>query len=425
MGIDKSNVRWVIHYNLPPNVESFYQEIGRAGRDGAPADTVLFYGYQDIIMRQDMIMNSEQSNEQKELLQAKLNRMKQYAEADLCRRRILLSYFNEAVEKDCGNCDVCQNPRTRFDGTLLAQKALSGIARSQENVAMGMLIDILRGSRNRAVLDRGYDRMPTFGVGRDLRGEEWAEYLSQMLNSGVMDIAYDEAHAFKLNPTSWQILKEGRKLELVKFIPLAERKAREEELVPKEKPKQEMIRDALFEQLRLLRKQMADALNVPPYVIFSDKTIAEMAQKRPVSEAQMLDIAGVGTEKYRRYGEAFVQEIVKFAKENTKPGTRVVKGMTYLMTHELYEKGFTLDDIAQQRGLTTSTVVAHLVKLRDEGHDIQLRPLISDRTYAEVLAAADEMNFKPGEPLAPLFELLGERIEYGMIRLALAIREGA
>lgn len=425
MGIDKSNVRWVIHYNLPPNVESFYQEIGRSGRDGAPADTVLFYGYQDIIMRQDMIMNSEQSAEQKELLQAKLNRMKQYAEADLCRRRILLSYFNEAVEKDCGNCDVCQNPRTRFDGTLLAQKALSGIARTGERVAMGMLVDILRGSRNRTVLDRGYDRLPTFGVGRDQRGDEWAEYLSQMLNSGVMDIAYDEAHAFKLNALSWQILKEGKKIELVKFIPLAERKAREEELIPKEKPKQEIIRDALFEQLRLLRKQMADALNVPPYVIFSDKTIAEMAQKRPVSEAQMLDVAGVGTEKYRRYGEAFVQEIVKFAKENTKPGTRVVKGMTYLVTHELYEKGFTLDDIAQQRGLTTSTVVAHLVKLRDEGHDIKLRPLISDRVYTKVLAAADEMSFKPGEPLAPLFELLGERIEYGMIRLALAIREGA
>lgn len=425
MGIDKSNVRWVIHYNLPPNVESFYQEIGRSGRDGAPADTLLFYGYQDIIMRQEMIINSEQSAEQKELLQAKLNRMKQYAEADLCRRRILLSYFNEAVEKDCGNCDVCQNPRTRFDGTLLAQKALSGIARTGERVAMGMLIDILRGSRNRTVLDRGYDRLPTFGVGRDQRGEEWAEYLSQMLNSGVMDIAYDEAHSFKLNALSWQILKEGKKIELVKFIPLAERKAREEELIPKEKPKQEIIRDALYQQLLLLRKQMGDALNVPPYVIFSDKTIAEMAQKRPISEAQMMDISGVVAEKYRRYGEAFVQEIVKFAKENTKPGTRVVKGMTYLMTHELYEKGFTLDDMAQQRGLTTSTVVAHLVKLRDEGHDIKLRPLISDRVYTEVLAAADEMNFKPGEPLAPLFELLGERIEYGMIRLALAIREGA
>ncbi len=425
MGIDKSNVRWVIHYNLPPNVESFYQEIGRSGRDGSPADTVLFYGYQDIVMRQDMINNSDQSAEQKELLRAKLDRMKQYAEADLCRRRILLSYFNEAVEKDCGNCDVCQNPRTRFDGTLLAQKALSVIARSGERVAMGMLIDVLRGSRNRALLDRGYDRMPTFGVGRDLRGEEWSEYLSQMLNSGVMDIAYDEAHAFKLNKLSWEILKEGKTLELAKFIPFAERKSREEALIPKEKPKQEIIRDALFEQLRLLRKQMADALNVPPYVIFSDKTISEMAQKRPVSETQMLDVSGVGEEKYRRYGEAFVNEIVKFAKENTKPGTRVVKGMTYLITHDLYQKGFTIDDMAQQRGLSSSTIVSHLVKLRDEGHDIELRPLISDRHYDEILAAADELGYKSGDPVAPLFEHLGERIEYGMIRLALALREGA
>jgi ATP-dependent DNA helicase RecQ len=423
MGIDKSNVRWVIHYNLPSNVESFYQEIGRAGRDGSPSDTVLFYSYMDIITRQDMINNSEQSEEQKELLHAKLNRMKQYAEADICRRRILLSYFNEAVEKDCGNCDVCRNPRTRFDATVIAQKALSGIARTDQKVAMGMLIDILRGSRNRNVLQYGYDRLPTFGVGHDLRGEEWAEYISQLLNSGVMDIAYDEAHAFKLNPVSRQILKGERTVELVKFIPLSERKAKEEEKIPKEKPKQEIIRDALFERLRILRKQMADALGVPPYVVFSDATLSEMAQKKPVSEAQMKAVSGIGAEKFRRYGETFINEIVAFARENSKPGTRVVKGMTYIETLDLYKAGYSVKVIGEKRNLNPVTILSHLVKLKEDGHDINLKALIDDKTYQTIISAAEEMSIRKEDPLKPLFELLNEQYDYGQIKLALVVRE--
>jgi len=378
----------------------------------------------DIITRQDMINNSEQSAEQKELLHAKLNRMKQYAEADICRRRILLSYFNEEVDKDCGNCDVCKNPRTRFDATVIAQKALSGIARTDQKVAMGMLIDILRGSRNRNVLQFGYERLPTFGVGHDLRGEEWAEYISQLLNSGIMDIAYDEAHAFKLNPVSKQILRGERKVELVKFIPLAERKAREEELVPKEKPKQEIIRDALFERLRILRKQIADATSVPPYVVFSDATLSEMAQKRPVSEAQMKAVSGIGTEKFRRYGETFINEIVAFARENTKPGTRIAKGMTYVETLDLYKAGYSVKVIGEKRNLNPVTIISHLVKLKDDGHPIDLKALIDDKTYHIITKAAQEISIRKEDLLKPLFDLLNEQYDYGQIKLALAIWEG-
>ncbi|NIJ56041.1 DNA helicase RecQ [Dyadobacter arcticus] len=423
MGIDKSNVRWIIHYNLPSNVESFYQEIGRAGRDGTPSDTVLFYSYMDIITRQDMINNSDQSAEQKELLHAKLNRMKQYAEADICRRRILLSYFNEAVEKDCGNCDVCQNPRTRFDATIIAQKALSGIARTDQKVAMGMLIDILRGSRNRNVLQFGYDRLPTFGAGIELRGEEWGDYISQLLNSGVMDIAYDEAHTFKLNPVSRQILKGERKVELVKFIPLNERKAKEEELVPKEKAKQEIIRDALFDRLRLLRKQMADAIGIPPYIIFTDATLSEMAQKKPINEVQMKAISGIADERFRKYGETFIKEILDFARENTKPGTRVIKGMTFVETLDLYKEGHSVKVIAEKRNLNVVTIISHLIKLKEEGNDIDLKTLIDDKSYKTITLAAQEMQITKNDPLKPLFELLNEQFDYGQIRLALAIFE--
>ncbi len=315
MGIDKSNIRWVIHYNLPTAIESFYQEIGRAGRDNLPAETLLFYSYTDIITRQMMINNSDQSQQQKELLHAKLNRMKQYAETDSCRRRVLLNYFNETVDKDCGNCDICQNPRTRFDATVIAQKALSAIARTRQNVAMTMLIDIVRGSRNRTLLDAGYDALPTFGVGHDLRFDEWADYIGQLLNSGIVDVAYDDGHAFKLNDTSWQVLKGNKTVELVKFIPLAERQQMENKITQK-KPKQDIIRDALFEHLRATRKHIADTHNIPPYVVFSDATLSGMAQAKPLTEKAMKAISGIADEKFRRYGEIFLNAIRSFNHTN-------------------------------------------------------------------------------------------------------------
>lgn len=314
MGIDKSNIRWVVHYNLPTTIESFYQEIGRAGRDSMPAETLLFYSYTDIVTRQKMIDDSEQPTEQKELAHAKLKRMQQYAETDICRRRVLLTYFNEAAEADCGNCDVCQNPRVRFDATIIAQKALSAIARTQEKIAANMLIDILRGSRNRHLLHLGYDGLPTFGVGHDLAWEEWMEYIGQLLNSGIMDVAYDDSHTFKLNEISRQVLKGGKTVELVKFVPFAERKQKEEQTAQK-KPKQDIVRDALFERLRALRKAVADEKNVPPYVVFSDATLSGMAQNRPLSEGEMKAISGIGDEKFRRYGDIFMQEILSFIQD--------------------------------------------------------------------------------------------------------------
>jgi ATP-dependent DNA helicase RecQ len=422
MGIDKSNVRWIVHYNLPSNVESFYQEIGRAGRDGSTADTLLFYSYSDIITRKEMITNSDQSEEQKELLFAKLNRMKQYAEASICRRRILLSYFNEVVEQDCENCDVCKNPRTQFDGTIIAQKALSAISRTNQKIAMRMLIDILRGSKNRNVLHYGYDQLPTFGVGQNLNFEEWTEYVGQLLNSGIIDIAYDEAHTFKLNAISKQVLQGQRTVNLVKYISTEDRKAKEESSV-QVKAKQEIIKDDLFEQLRILRKQISDALGVPPYVVFSDLTLSEMAQKRPISEPEMKAISGIGAEKFRRYGDIFIKYILDFNKASNLTISEKPKRMTYMNTLQYYQKGYSIQQIAAQLQFTENTIINHLIKLYEEGFEINLKNFIDPQSYNTIIKTATELQIRKNDPIKPVFQLLDEKFSYGQIHLALAIAE--
>ena len=323
MGIDKGNVRWVIHYNMPKSIESFYQEIGRAGRDGAPADTVLFYSMADIITLRSFCEESGQKSVNLE----KLRRMEEYAESRVCRRRILLNYFGETSSKDCGHCDVCNNPPRTFDGTVLTQKALSAVVRAGEKIAVGTCIEILRGMQTPAVARNHYNELKTFGVGKDVSVRDWQAYMLQMLQMGFFEVAYNMHNQMKVTPLGWKVLKGEHQVSLAimeneeraprqqrvnrpargSSIPVvhAERVIFEEEMAGVEDKK-------LFEYLRKIRKNLADEQGYPPYIVLSDKSLHELTRMKPTTLQAFGLISGIGEFKIKKYGDTFIKAIKKY-----------------------------------------------------------------------------------------------------------------
>ena len=323
MGIDKGNVRWVIHYNMPKSIESFYQEIGRAGRDGDPADTILFYSMGDIITLRSFCEESGQRTVNLE----KLRRMEEYAESRVCRRRILLNYFGETSAKDCGHCDVCNNPPRTFDGTVLTQKALSAMVRASEKIAVGTCIEILRGMQTPAVVRNHYNELKTFGVGKDVSVRDWQAYLLQMLQMGFFEVAYNAHNQMKVTPLGWKVLKGEHQVSLAimeneerstrpqkanrsargNSIPVvhAERVVFQEEMSGAEDKN-------LFEYLRKIRKNLADEQGYPPYIVLSDKSLHELTRMKPTTLDAFGLISGIGEFKVKKYGETFIKAIRKY-----------------------------------------------------------------------------------------------------------------
>ena len=408
MGIDKPNVRWVIHYNLPKNLEGYYQEIGRAGRDGLPADTVLFFSYGDVIQQRQFLEDSGQ----KEVMESKLERMHQYATALTCRRKILLQYFGETMPKPCGHCDVCESPPETFDGTIIAQKALSAVARTKEKAGLHMLIDVLRGSQRQEILSQGFDQIKTYGAGRDVPARDWQHFLHQLIHAGFLEIAYERNNALSLTPLAKEVLLGNRPVALVKPV-MAEKATAG---VPASK--KDIFYATLEQHLKRLRMALAKESNLRPYHIFTDATLEDLLQKLPLILDDLPEIEGIGAAKQKKYGEDILEVIQLHLLKTTGKDSYYPKGCSARITLACYLEGWDLETMAMKRQLKSGTICAHLIKLTQEGYNIDLASFLETSDLKAIRSAYKSLG---KAPIREYFDFLEGGQSYDNIRLGLAV----
>lgn len=425
MGIDKSNVRFVVHMDLPKNIESYYQETGRAGRDGLESEALLFFSWGDV-QKLKGFAEVEGNQRQSEIMLRKLSQMGEYGDLKSCRRRFLLKYFSEDLDEDCANCDNCGKNFEKFDGTIIAQKALSAVARTGQRMGLSYLVDFLRGSKSQKIWEQ-HKTLKTYGVGAEVSKDEWFEYFRDIINQGYLAQTDGQFPVIVLTEKSEDVLKGKTPVELFKVTEKEEKKT---SLVAEAAPP---YIKTLFDELKRLRTNFASAENVPPYVIFSDATLVEMASYLPLTLSDMLKISGVGDLKLEKYGGDFLYEIKSYCETNDldtrinlktvkrEPKKRVKRNEkgedTYTTSLKMFNDGYSIEEIARRRGISANTVETHLVRFIPTG-EVELEELLAEEKISEIRDAI--VKFGESNALSPIKEYLGEDYSYGEIRAVLA-----
>jgi len=425
MGIDKSNVRFVVHMDLPKNIESYYQETGRAGRDGLQSEALLFFSWGDVNKLKGFA-EVEGNRSQTEIMLKKLNTMGAFGDLKTCRRKFLLNYFSEELTEDCGHCDNCNTTFETFDGTIIAQKALSAVYRTGQRFGLSYLIDFLRGSQAKTIRDE-HKNLKTYGIGADISKNNWFDYFKDLIEQGYLKQTEGTYPTIVLTEKSNEVLRGNEPVKLFKVTIKEDKKS---SLVSK--LEHEYSKD-LFDELRQVRTTFAREENVPPYVIFSDATLIEMATYLPQTVEEMRRVSGIGDLKLQKYGADFLEMIVDYCDRNnltsrinlkspkreTKTRTkRDASGQTtYDVSLDMFKSGLSIPEIAESRGIAVSTVETHLVRFIQSG-EVMLDDLVHADKIEPIRTAITRLN--AGFAVAPVKEFLGDDYSYGEIRAVLA-----
>ena len=413
MGIDKPDVRFVAHLNLPKSIEAYYQETGRAGRDGEPANAWMAYGLQDVITLRQFMQDSNADEIHKRVEHHKLESMLGLCELITCRRHALLAYFEEASKESCGACDNCQNPPEKWDGSEAAQKALSCIVRTDQRFGVNYIVDILLGKIDERIQRNGHDQISTFSIGKEFSNAEWRSIFRQLIALGYIDIDMERHGALRLTEKCRSILRGEQKLDL--------RKQTKEEKPTREKKQKSSVRpqdQPLWEALRSLRLELAEESGVPPFVIFHDSTLHEMVKKRPKTSDDMRRISGVGEQKLARYGQKYLNEIAKFPLDELLDNHL---SATVNETLILYQQGISINEIAQQRDVKETTIYTHLADAIEVGLlDVRDVIKLEDDEFYEIVFSIEALEDEEKGRLKPVFEALDEEYDYGVLRCVLA-----